>query len=83
MAVSIDIDERKYVWQEVLCSTSFRWCLVCEIPRSVFNRSHGYKTTLDAGLLVPFLVDEVLPGDSISLNATLFGRLAPDCADYG
>jgi hypothetical protein len=47
-----------------------------EIPRSVFNRSHGYKTTLDAGLLVPFLVDEVLPGDSISLNATLFGRLA-------
>lgn len=47
-----------------------------EIPRSVFNRSHGYKTTLNAGLLVPFLVDEVLPGDSISLNATLFGRLA-------
>ena len=25
-----------------------------EIPRSVFNRSHGYKTTLNAGLLVPF-----------------------------
>jgi len=47
-----------------------------EIPRSVFNRSHSYKTTLNAGLLVPFLVDEVLPGDSISLNATLFGRLA-------
>jgi hypothetical protein len=47
-----------------------------EIPRSVFNRSHSYKTTLNAGFLVPFLVDEVLPGDSISLNATLFGRLA-------
>ena len=24
-----------------------------EIPRSVFNRSHGYKTTFDSGYLVP------------------------------
>jgi len=29
-----------------------------EIPRSTFDRSHGYKTTFDAGFLVPFLVDE-------------------------
>lgn len=47
-----------------------------KIPRSSFDRSHNIKTTLDAGLLVPIFVDEVLPGDTHSLRATLFGRLA-------
>jgi hypothetical protein len=47
-----------------------------EIPRSVFNRSHGYKTTFNAGLLIPFYIDEALPGDTFSCNATLFARLA-------
>lgn len=47
-----------------------------EIQRSVFDRSHGYKTTLDASYLVPIFVDEVLPGDSVTLNTSLFGRLA-------
>ena len=46
------------------------------IPRSNFNRSHGYKTTFDAGWLIPFYVDEVLPGDTFNLRATLFARLA-------
>ena len=27
-----------------------------DIPRSAFDRSHGYKTTFDAGYLVPFFV---------------------------
>lgn len=47
-----------------------------DIQRSSFNRSHGYKTTLDSGYLVPFFVDEVLPGDTFNLKATLFGRLS-------
>ena len=47
-----------------------------DIQRSTFNRSHGLKTTLDAGYLVPILVDEVLPGDTFSVNAMWFGRLA-------
>lgn len=47
-----------------------------QIPRSVFDRSHGYKTTFNSGFLVPFYVDEVLPGDSFKLTATLFARLA-------
>lgn len=47
-----------------------------QIQRSSFDRSHGHKTTLDAGYLVPFYVDEVLPGDTMNLNATLFGRLS-------
>jgi hypothetical protein len=47
-----------------------------EIQRSTFNRSHGLKTTFDAGYLVPILVDEVVPGDSFNLSAEGFGRLA-------
>ncbi|QGH72144.1 MAG: major capsid protein [Microviridae sp. ctudC31] len=47
-----------------------------DIPRSVFNRSHGYKTTFDAGYLVPFYLDEALPGDTFKLSATCFARMA-------
>ena len=51
-----------------------------EIQRSSFDRSHGYKTTFDSGYLVPFYVDEVLPGDTFNVNATTFARLAtPIC----
>ena len=47
-----------------------------DIPRSSFNRSHGYKTTFDSGYLIPFYCDEALPGDTFSLKASLFARLA-------
>lgn len=44
-------------------------------PRSVFNRTHGYKTCFDAGYLVPFLVDEILPGDGVNLKVHMLIRL--------
>lgn len=47
-----------------------------EIPRSSFDRSHGNKTTFDAGYLVPVFLDEALPGDTHNLRMTGFGRLA-------
>lgn len=47
-----------------------------DIPRSTFDRSHGHKTTFDAGFLIPFLVDEALPGDTFSCRATALARLA-------
>jgi len=47
-----------------------------EIPRSTFDRSHGYKTTFDAGYLIPILLDEGLPGDTFKVNMTGFARLA-------
>lgn len=47
-----------------------------EIPRSTFDRSHGYKTTFDAGYLVPFFFDEALPGDTFKTRMTGFARLA-------
>lgn len=46
------------------------------IPRSSFDRTHGHKTTFDAGWLVPIFVDEALPGDTFNLNMTAFCRLA-------
>lgn len=46
-----------------------------DIQRSVFDRSHTHKTTFDAGFLVPFYLDEVLPGDSFKISATTFARL--------
>ncbi len=47
-----------------------------EIPRSSFDRSHGYKTTFDGGYLIPIFVDEALPGDTFNLDMTAFARLA-------
>jgi len=47
-----------------------------EIPRSTFDRSHGHKTTFDAGWLVPVYIDEALPGDTFNLSMTAFARLA-------
>lgn len=34
------------------------------LQRSSFSRSHGYKTTFNADYLYPFLLEEVLPGDT-------------------
>jgi len=47
-----------------------------DIPRSTFNRSHAHKTTFDAGYIIPFYIDEALPGDTFNLSATLFARMA-------
>lgn len=46
------------------------------VPRSSFKMEKGYKTTFDAGFLVPFHLQEVLPGDSFSVNAACFARMA-------
>ncbi len=46
-----------------------------EIPRSSFDRSHGFKTTFNSGFLIPVYADEVLPGDTFNLRMTGFARL--------
>lgn len=45
-------------------------------PRSTFDRSRYYKSAFDAGKLIPFFLDEVLPGDTFTLNTTAFARLS-------
>lgn len=47
-----------------------------QIPRSRFDRSHGLKTSFDAGFLIPIFLDEVVPGDSFNLRLDAFARLA-------
>jgi hypothetical protein len=47
-----------------------------QVPRTTFNRSHGYKTTFDSGYLVPVFVDEALPGDTFNVRMSAFARLA-------
>lgn len=44
------------------------------IQRSTFDRSHGYKTTFDAGKLIPFFIDQAFPGDTMKMDTTVFGR---------
>ena len=46
------------------------------ISRSAFNRSHGHKTTFNAGFLIPIFCDEVLPGDTFNVKMTALVRLA-------
>jgi hypothetical protein len=49
-----------------------------QLPRSVFNRSHTHKTTLDMDYLVPFYCEEVYPGDTHAMTTAIAGRmLAP------
>lgn len=57
--------------------TQFAFSKVPQVknPRSTFNRSHGYKTTFDCDYLVPFYVDEVLPGDTFNLRTNMLLRL--------
>lgn len=57
-------------------SHSFSQVPKAEIPRSSFDRSHGLKTTFSSGYLIPIFCDEVLPGDTYSVNMTVFARLA-------
>jgi len=46
-----------------------------QIARSSFDRSNGFKTTFDAGDLIPIFYDEALPGDTFNMNAAFFARL--------
>ena len=55
---------------------SFSEAPTADIPRSNFNRTHGHKTAFDAGKLIPIYVDEALPGDTFSMDPTIFARLA-------
>lgn len=47
-----------------------------EIVRSRFDRSHTHKTTFNAGELVPIMLDEILPGDTVSLDTAFVCRMA-------
>lgn len=44
--------------------------------RTRFNRDQTILTTFDSGKLIPFYVDEVLPGDTFNVNTTAIIRMS-------
>ena len=46
-----------------------------DISRSTFDRSSSLKTSFNAGDIVPFYVDEVLPGDTFNVKTSKVVRL--------
>ena len=46
------------------------------MSRSKFERNQNIKTTMNAGLLVPFYIDEVLPGDTMSIDTSQVVRMS-------
>ena len=46
-----------------------------DISRSTFDRSSSLKTSFNAGDVVPFYVDEVLPGDTFNVKTSKVVRL--------
>lgn len=46
------------------------------IGRSKFNRDSWTKTSMNVGDLVPFYVDEVLPGDTFDMKTSVVARMA-------
>ena len=46
-----------------------------ERPRSRFDRSSSIKTSFNVGDLVPFYLDEVLPGDTFDVETSFVTRL--------
>lgn len=57
-------------------SERFSSVQAASIPRSSFDRSHSHKTTMNSGDLVPVLIEEILPGDSITITPSFFARMA-------
>ena len=53
---------------------------IVEKQRSRFDRSSEHKTTINTGDLVPFSVDEVLPGDSITIDFSHVTRMTTPIA---
>lgn len=45
------------------------------LGRSQFSLSHSHKTTFDAGKLIPYLVQEVVPGDTFTCKLQAFARI--------
>lgn len=54
---------------------SFAQVPAARIERSVMDRSSSLDTTFEGGYLIPILVDDILPGDTINLNIQQLVRL--------
>jgi hypothetical protein len=55
---------------------SFDQLPMAHIKRSSFDLSHQYTSAFDSADLIPFFVEEALPGDTFIVSANVFGRLS-------
>lgn len=55
----------------------FRTVKAPRIKRNAFDLSHTLLTSCDMGKLVPVLCQEVVPGDTFSINSSFFVRFQP------
>lgn len=55
--------------------SSFNSISPIKIPRSNFQRDFTKKGTMNLDYWIPWVCDEILPGDHLTLNGTLFARL--------
>lgn len=46
-----------------------------DMSRSTFNRDHSVKTSFNVGDIVPFFVEEVLPGDTFNITTSKVVRM--------
>lgn len=58
-----------------MSSYSFAQLPRAEIPRSKFNLSFDRKMPFNSGYLVPFFIEDVIPGDTFDLNTAMVARL--------
>lgn len=45
------------------------------IGRSIFNRNYSHKTSFNTGEVIPFHIDEVIPGDTHNIRTSVVCRL--------
>lgn len=69
--MSYDFGSRRLVSQEDSASIEN-----AQIPRTRITGSWSHKTTFDAGWLIPFMVEEILPGDHMQFNVTAYVRMS-------
>lgn len=50
-----------------------------DIQRSIFNRPFSHKTSFNVGQVIPFYIDEVIPGDTHNITTSIVARLQTLC----
>lgn len=63
-----------------MSSYSFAQVPRADIPRSKFDLSFGRKQPFNSGYLVPFFVEDVIPGDTFDVTASMVARLSTPIA---
>lgn len=71
MAGMLDFGRRQLISQEDSAVAHMQ-----DVPRSRFIGRWSRKMTFDAGGLYPFMIDEILPGDHMSYEATAYVRMS-------